>query len=83
MIHGGDPGQFPSTFANIPQAPIQLNSLTGTYATSAYIAALKQSSSELEKLASDVAAFDKTIKSDAKVQALIGESAAPSRAIYL
>jgi F-type H+-transporting ATPase subunit O len=56
------------------QAPLQLNSLTGTYATSAYVAALKQSTSELEKLAEDVSAFGKTIKSNADVQSLIRES---------
>lgn len=50
---------------------MQLNSLTGTYATSTYLAALKKSSKDLEKLAGDIEAFDKRIKDDAKVSAFI------------
>lgn len=54
------------------QAPVQLNSLTGTYATSAYLAALRKGPKELDALAKDVEIFDKKIKEDKKVQALIG-----------
>lgn len=54
-----------------PQAPLQLNSLTGTYATSTYLAALKKSPKDLEALAKDVEAFDKKIKDDAKLAAFI------------
>ncbi|ORX40075.1 OSCP/delta subunit of ATPase [Kockovaella imperatae] len=51
--------------------PIQLNSLTGTYATSAYVAALKKSSKDLEQLAKDVESFDKKMKSDSKIDAFV------------
>jgi hypothetical protein len=54
------------------QPPIQLNSLTGTYATSTYLAALKKSPKELESLAKDVETFDQKIKTDEKVSAFIG-----------
>ncbi|WWD18474.1 ATP synthase F1, delta subunit [Kwoniella shandongensis] len=57
--------------ASTVKAPIQLNSLTGTYATSTYLAALKKSPKDLESLAKDVEAFDKKIKEDAKVAAFI------------
>ncbi len=49
------------------QAPVQLNSLTGTYATSTYLAALKKSPKELEALAKDLQTLDKKIKDDAKI----------------
>ena len=55
------------------QAPIQLNSLTGTYATSTYLAALKKSPKDLESLAKDVEAFDKRIKEDEKIRQFIRE----------
>ncbi|WWC62552.1 ATP synthase F1, delta subunit [Kwoniella dejecticola CBS 10117] len=57
--------------ASSVKAPIQLNSLTGTYATSTYLAALKKSPKDLESLAKDIEAFDKKIKEDAKVNAFI------------
>lgn len=57
-----------------PQAPIQLNSLTGTYATSAYLAALKKSSKDLEGLSKDIESFASKLKSDEKLAALVGES---------
>ncbi|WVQ65793.1 ATP synthase F1, delta subunit [Kwoniella sp. B9012] len=57
--------------ASAVKAPIQLNSLTGTYATSTYLAALKKSPKDLESLAKDIEAFDKKIKEDAKVSAFI------------
>ncbi|KAK8858582.1 ATP synthase F1, delta subunit [Kwoniella newhampshirensis] len=57
--------------ASTVKAPIQLNSLTGTYATSTYLAALKKSPKDLEGLAKDVEAFDKKIKEDAKVASFI------------
>ncbi|WVQ96676.1 ATP synthase F1, delta subunit [Kwoniella sp. CBS 9459] len=60
-----------ATAATAVKAPIQLNSLTGTYATSTYLAALKKSPKDLEALAKDIAAFDKKIKDDAKVNAFI------------
>jgi hypothetical protein len=53
------------------QPPIQLNSLTGTYATSTYLAALKKSPKDLEALAKDVETFDQKIKSDEKIAAFI------------
>jgi hypothetical protein len=56
------------------QPPIQLNSLTGTYATSTYLAALKKGPKDLESLAKDVEAFDKKIKEDDKVASFIRES---------
>jgi hypothetical protein len=56
------------------QPPIQLNSLTGTYATSTYLAALKKSPKELDSLAKDIETFDKKIKTDEKVSAFIGKS---------
>lgn len=56
------------------QAPLQLNSLTGTYATSAYLAALKKSSKDLETLAKDIESFSQKLKSDEKLAAVIGES---------
>ncbi|GFZ45182.1 ATP synthase chain 5 [Saitozyma sp. JCM 24511] len=57
--------------ASSVKAPIQLNSLTGTYATSTYLAALKKSKDELEKLAKDVEAFNKRILEDSKVASFI------------
>ncbi|OCF33489.1 ATP synthase F1, delta subunit [Kwoniella heveanensis CBS 569] len=60
-----------ATAASSVKAPIQLNSLTGTYATSTYLAALKKSPKDLEALAKDIEAFDKKIKDDAKVSAFI------------
>jgi F-type H+-transporting ATPase subunit O len=60
-------------YANF-QPPIQLNSLTGTYATSTYLAALKKSPKELDSLAKDIETFDKKIKTDEKVSAFIGKS---------
>ncbi|TYJ58863.1 ATP synthase F1, delta subunit [Cryptococcus floricola] len=60
-----------ATAAPAIKAPIQLNSLTGTYATSTYLAALKKSSKDLEALAKDVEAFDRSIKEDAKISAFI------------
>lgn len=56
------------------QPPIQLNSLTGTYATSTYLAALKKGPKDLESLAKDVEVFDKKIKEDDKVASFIRES---------
>lgn len=56
------------------QPPIQLNSLTGTYATSTYLAALKKGPKDLETLAKDVEAFDKQIKDDSKIAAFIRAS---------
>jgi hypothetical protein len=56
------------------QPPLALNSLTGTYATSTYLAALKKSSKDLDALAKDIETFDKKIKDDEKVAALIRES---------
>jgi F-type H+-transporting ATPase subunit O len=47
--------------------------LTGTYATSTYLAALRKSSKELETLAKDIESFDKKIKDDAKVAAFLRE----------
>lgn len=60
-----------ATAATAVKAPLQLNSLTGTYATSTYLAALKKSPKDLEALAKDVEAFDRKIKEDAKVAAFI------------
>ncbi|KGB74936.2 ATP synthase F1, delta subunit [Cryptococcus deuterogattii 99/473] len=60
-----------ATAAAAVKAPLQLNSLTGTYATSTYLAALKKSPKDLEALAKDVEAFDKKIKDDAKLAAFI------------
>jgi hypothetical protein len=60
-----------------PQPPIQLNSLTGTYATSTYLAALKKSPKELDSLAKDIETFDKKIKTDEKVSAFIGKLIRP------
>ncbi|WOO77404.1 ATP synthase subunit 5, mitochondrial [Vanrija pseudolonga] len=60
-----------ATAASAVKAPVQLNSLTGTYATSAYLAALRKGPKELDALAKDVEVFDKKIKEDKKVQALI------------
>lgn len=65
--------------AHAPQAPLQLNSLTGTYATSTYLAALKKSPKDLEALAKDVEAFDRKIKEDAKVAAFIRTCTSPQR----
>ncbi|WVO12612.1 ATP synthase F1, delta subunit [Cryptococcus depauperatus] len=60
-----------ATAANAVKAPLQLNSLTGTYATSTYLAALKKSPKDLETLAKDIEAFDKQIKDNPKVAAFI------------
>ncbi|GMK53970.1 hypothetical protein CspeluHIS016_0105560 [Cutaneotrichosporon spelunceum] len=57
--------------ASSVKAPLQLNSLTGTYATSAYLAALKKSPKELETLAKEIEAFDQKLKTDNKLAALI------------
>ena len=56
------------------QPPVQINSLTGTYATSTYLAALKKSPKDLEALAKDIEQFDKKIKEDEKVAAFIRTS---------
>lgn len=53
---------------------MQINSLTGTYATSTYLAALKKSPKDLEALAKDIEQFDKKIKEDEKVAAFIRTS---------
>ncbi|KAL7423164.1 ATP synthase F0 subcomplex subunit OSCP atp5 [Cryptotrichosporon argae] len=60
-----------ATAQSTVKAPIQLNSLTGTYATSTYLAALKKSPKDLEQLAKDIETFDKKIKEDAKVAQFI------------
>ncbi|RXK38540.1 ATP synthase F1, delta subunit [Tremella mesenterica] len=60
-----------ATAASTVKAPIQLNSLTGTYATSTYLAAIRKSTQELEKLAKDIEAFEKKLASDAKVAAFM------------
>ncbi|KAK1925579.1 OSCP/delta subunit of ATPase [Papiliotrema laurentii] len=60
-----------ATAAESVKAPIQLNSLTGTYATSTYLAALKKSPKDLDTLAKDVEAFDKKIKEDDKIRQFI------------
>lgn len=65
--------------ANNSQAPLQLNSLTGTYATSTYLAALKKSSKDLEALAKDIESFDAKIKSDKAIAAMIGEPSLPNQ----
>jgi len=52
--------------ASSVKPPIALNSLTGTYATSTYLAALKKSPKELDALVKDVAALEKKLKDDAK-----------------
>lgn len=57
--------------ANI-QPPLQLNSLAGTYASSAYVAAAKQGKKELDQLAEDVTSFSKTLRDDAQLKAKIG-----------
>ena len=57
-----------------PQPPVQINSLTGTYATSTYLAALKKSPKDLEALAKDIESFDKKIKEDEKGAAFIRKS---------
>ncbi|RSH77354.1 ATP synthase F0 subcomplex subunit OSCP atp5 [Apiotrichum porosum] len=57
--------------ASSVKAPLQLNSLTGTYATSTYLAALKKSSKDLEALAKDIESFDAKIKSDKAIAAMI------------
>lgn len=59
--------------ANI-QPPLQLNSLAGTYASSAYVAAAKQGKKELDQLAEDVTSFAKTLRDDAQLKAKIGTS---------
>ncbi|WVR06349.1 ATP synthase F1, delta subunit [Kwoniella sp. DSM 27419] len=59
-----------ATASNV-KAPLQLNSLTGTYATSTYLAALKKSPKDLESLAKDIESFDKKIRDDAKVSSFI------------
>lgn len=63
-----------ATASSSVKPPVQLNSLTGTYATSTYLAALKKSPKDLEALAKDIEALDKKIKTDDKVSAFIGES---------
>ncbi|EIW73570.1 hypothetical protein TREMEDRAFT_37392 [Tremella mesenterica DSM 1558] len=60
-----------ATAASTVKAPIQLNSLTGTYATSTYLAAIRKSTQELEKLAKDIEAFEKKLAGDAKVAAFM------------
>lgn len=65
---------------NLQQAPIQLNSLTGTYATSTYLAALKKGPKDLDALAKDVATFDKRIKEDDKIRQFIRELRRDGRA---
>ncbi|ORY24299.1 OSCP/delta subunit of ATPase [Naematelia encephala] len=60
-----------ATAAAGQKAPIQLNSLTGTYATSTYLAALKRSEKDLDTLSKDIDAFDKKIKEDPQVAAFI------------
>jgi hypothetical protein len=51
----------------LPQPPVQLNSLTGTYATSTYLAALKKSPKELDALVKDISALEKKFKDDVKI----------------
>lgn len=57
--------------ANI-QPPLQLNSLAGTYASSAYVAAAKQGNEQLDQLAEDVASFSKSLRDNAELRHKIG-----------
>lgn len=56
------------------QPPLQLNSLAGTYASSAYVAAAKQGKEQLDKLAEDVTSFSKALRDSADLKAKIGTS---------
>ncbi|EKC97477.1 mRNA polyadenylation-related protein [Trichosporon asahii var. asahii CBS 8904] len=64
-------GTHISVFDLKRQPPLQLNSLAGTYASSAYVAAAKQGKKELDQLAEDVTSFSKTLRDDAQLKAKI------------
>lgn len=55
------------------QPPVQLTSLSGTYATSTYLAALKKSEKELDSVAQGLAAMEKKLKEDGKVAQSLSE----------
>lgn len=55
------------------QPPVQLTSLSGTYATSTYLAAAKKSSKELDGVAKDLQALEKKLKEDAKTADFLSE----------
>ncbi|KAJ9095634.1 hypothetical protein QFC21_005506 [Naganishia friedmannii] len=56
---------YASAAASI-KPPVQLTSLSGTYATSTYLAAAKKSSKDLDSLAKDLLALEKKLKDDPK-----------------
>jgi F-type H+-transporting ATPase subunit O len=57
----------------ISQPPVQLTSLSGTYATSTYLAAAKKSSKDLDSLAKDLLALEKKLKDDPKTADFLSE----------
>lgn len=63
------------------QPPVQLTSLSGTYATSTYLAAAKKSSKELDGVAKDLQALEKKLKEDAKTADFLSESRSRDRGI--
>jgi F-type H+-transporting ATPase subunit O len=56
-----------------PQVPVQITSLSGTYATSTYLAAAKKSSKELESVSAGLQAIEKKLKEDSKVADQLSE----------
>ncbi|KAI5454191.1 ATP synthase F0 subcomplex subunit OSCP atp5 [Naganishia albida] len=48
--------------------PVQLTSLSGTYATSTYLAAARKSAKELDAVARDLQGLEKRLKEDAQVK---------------
>ncbi|KAH8089218.1 OSCP/delta subunit of ATPase [Filobasidium floriforme] len=52
--------------ASAVKAPVQITSLSGTYATSTYLAAAKKSQKELESVASGLQSIEKKLKDDQK-----------------
>lgn len=57
-----------------PQPPVQITSLSGTYATSTYLAAAKKSQKELESVASGLQSIEKKLKDDQKTADALSES---------
>jgi hypothetical protein len=55
------------------QAPVQITSLSGTYATSTYLAAAKKSQKELESVASGLQSIEKKLKDDQKTAEALSE----------
>lgn len=63
-----------ATAASSVKPPVQLNTLTGTYATSTYLAAAKKSNKELDSVANSLQQIQKSMQDNANISVALGES---------